>query len=63
MLDAAILDKLREIVGKENVATEVQDMICYGYDATQMEFLPDCVVHPDGASPAARSPRGAGSCW
>ncbi|HEY5513996.1 MAG TPA: FAD-linked oxidase C-terminal domain-containing protein [Geomonas sp.] len=73
MLDARVLEKLREIVGRENVATEVQDMICYGYDATQMEFLPDCVVHPDGATEVSQIlalanregfpvfPRGAGS--
>jgi len=73
MLAAAILDKLKEIVGKENVATDVQDMICYGYDATQMEFLPDCVVHPDGGAQVSQIlalanregfpvfPRGAGS--
>ena len=73
MLDARILEKLREIVGAENVATEVQDMICYGYDATQMEFLPDCVVHPDGGAEVSQVlalanregfpvfPRGAGS--
>ena len=73
MLDARILEKLREIVGPENVATDVQDMICYGYDATQMEFLPDCVVHPDGATEVSQIlalanregfpvfPRGAGS--
>ena len=73
MLDAAILNKLKEIVGQENVATDVQDMICYGYDATQMEFLPDCVVHPDGGAEVSQIlalanregfpvfPRGAGS--
>ena len=73
MLDARILEKLKEIVGPENIATEVQEMICYGYDATQMEFLPDCVVHPDGGAEVSQIlalanregfpvfPRGAGS--
>jgi glycolate oxidase len=73
MLDARILEKLKEIVGPENIATEVQEMICYGYDATQMEFLPDCVVHPDGCAEVSQIlalanregfpvfPRGAGS--
>ncbi|HEY6839162.1 MAG TPA: FAD-linked oxidase C-terminal domain-containing protein [Geobacteraceae bacterium] len=73
MLESRILDELKRIVGADNVATDRQDMICYGYDATQMEFLPDAVVHP--ASPAEVSsilklanaegfpvfPRGAGS--
>lgn len=73
MLDARIVRQLTEIVGQENIATDRQDMICYGYDATQMEFLPDCVVHPDGADQVSRIlllankegfqvfPRGAGS--
>ncbi|GFO59787.1 FAD-binding protein [Geomonas silvestris] len=73
MLEARVLDKLAEIVGKENIATEVQDMICYGYDATQMEFLPDAVVHPANSAEVSQIlalanrekfpvfPRGAGS--
>jgi glycolate oxidase len=73
MLEARVLEKIREIVGAENVATGVQELICYGYDATQMEFLPDCVVHPDGSEQVSRIlklanaeglpvfPRGAGS--
>ncbi|MRR35227.1 FAD-binding oxidoreductase, partial [bacterium] len=46
MLDKRIIDELKQIVGADNVATDRQDLICYGYDATQMEFLPDAVVHP-----------------
>lgn len=46
MLDAALYQELCSIVGAENVAVEKQDLICYGYDATQMEFLPAAVVHP-----------------
>ena len=73
MLDARILQKLTQIVGAENIATGAQDMLCYGYDATQMEFLPECVLHPDGADQVSRIltlanqegfpvfPRGAGS--
>lgn len=73
MLEAVILNELASIVGLENVLTEKQDMICYSYDATQMEYLPDAVVHP--ANPEEVSavlklanrrgipvfPRGAGS--
>ncbi len=46
MLSPTIIDHLRAIVGPENIATDKQDLICYGYDATQMEFLPSAVVHP-----------------
>jgi len=73
MIDARIIDKLKEIVGPDNVAAEIQDLLCYGYDATQMEFLPDAVVHPADTSEVAAVmklanqerfpvfPRGAGS--
>lgn len=73
MLDTAIYQELCNIVGAENITTEKQDLICYGYDATQMEFLPAAVLHP--ANPEEVSsilklanqrrfpvfPRGAGS--
>jgi glycolate oxidase len=73
MLDPVIVQELRDIVGDENLATEKQDLICYGYDATQMEYLPYAVVHPANAEETAAVlklanrrkfsifPRGAGS--
>lgn len=73
MIEPRIIQKLKEFVGAPNVATERQDLICYGYDATQMEFLPDVVVHPASAEEVSRVlrlanvekipvfPRGAGS--
>ena len=73
MLEKRILDELTKIVGPDNVATDRQDLICYGYDATQMEFLPDAVVHPGSPEEVAAVlklanrerfpvfPRGAGS--
>lgn len=73
MLDPIIIQELSTIVGPENIATEKQDLICYGYDATQMEFLPSVVVHPANAEETAAVlklanqrrfpvfPRGAGS--
>lgn len=73
MLDAHLIDKLILIVGADNITTTMQDMICYGYDATQMEFLPDAVVHPANTEEVSEIlklanrerfpvfPRGAGS--
>ncbi len=73
MLDASIIRELTSIVGAENILTEKQDLICYGYDATQMEFLPEAVVHPANPEEVAAVlklanlkgfpvfPRGAGS--
>src|SRR5512137_277717 len=73
MITKNVIEKLKSIVGAEHVATELQDLICYGYDATQMEFLPDAVVHPGSPEEIAAVlklanaehfpvfPRGAGS--
>ena len=49
MIEPRIIAILESIVGKENVATEKQDVFCYSYDATQMEYLPDAVVYPANA--------------
>lgn len=73
MLSQSLIKKLSRIVGKENIATAKEDLICYSYDATNQKFLPDAVVFPK--SPAEISlilklanqenfpvvPRGAGS--
>lgn len=73
MLAPEIIQDLCAIVGADNVATAKQDLICYGYDATQMEFLPSAVVHPANAEETSAVlklanqkrfpvfPRGAGS--
>jgi glycolate dehydrogenase FAD-linked subunit len=73
MLSPHVIEKLKAILGADNVATDRQDLICYGYDATQMEFLPDAVLHPANAEEVAAIlrlanteripvfPRGAGS--
>ena len=73
MLENNILKKLKSIVGEDNVTVESHDMLCYSYDATQMEFLPDAVVYPARAEEVSQIlklansenlavfPRGAGS--
>jgi glycolate oxidase len=73
MLPAQIIEELTNIVGRDNVAAERQDLLCYSYDATQMEFLPDLVLFPADANEVSSIlkianselvpvfPRGAGS--
>ncbi len=73
MLSSEVTARLREIVGPGNVATEKQDLLCYSYDATQAEYLPDAVVFPANADEVSQVlklansarfpvfPRGAGS--
>ncbi len=62
MLSSEIIQALQAIVGTDNVATAKQDLICYGYDATQMEFLPSAVVHPANADETAAVLRLANRC-
>ncbi|MCF6178729.1 MAG: FAD-binding protein, partial [Geopsychrobacter sp.] len=50
MIDTRIVRILSDIVGKENVSTQKADLLCYSYDATQQQFLPDVVVHPESAA-------------
>ncbi len=46
VLGKSFIRKLRDIVGEANLSEERQDLVCYSYDATQMEFLPDVVLFP-----------------
>ncbi len=73
MLNTEFIAKLQQIVGSEQVSTNQADLICYSYDATQKQFLPDVVVHPANAGEVSAImklaneyripvfPRGAGS--
>lgn len=45
-MDKRLIKTLRDIVGKDQVCTDQADRICYSYDATQQEHLPDVVVFP-----------------
>jgi glycolate oxidase len=50
MIDAGLIDRLRRIVGKENVLTSPEEMVAYSYDATNMwSHRPDVVVLPSSA--------------
>ena len=47
MIDGKKIERLRKIVGKENVLDSVEQMVAYSYDGTQMwSHLPDVVVFP-----------------
>lgn len=73
MLNTEFIVKLEQVVGKEYVSTNQADLICYSYDATQKQFLPDAVVHPGNTEEISQImqlaneaqvpvfPRGAGS--
>src|SRR6056297_3861399 len=73
MLDKNIITTLENICAKEQVLTTKADRICYSYDATQRQYLPDVVVHPGSTAEISRImqlanehripvfPRGAGT--
>jgi glycolate oxidase len=46
MIDKSIFQRIRNIVGKENVAEDKETRICYSYDATNLRYLPDLIVFP-----------------
>jgi glycolate oxidase len=50
MIEKSHLDRLRRIVGKENVLTSKEELLAYSYDATATwQHLPDIVVLPQNA--------------
>jgi glycolate oxidase len=38
------IKRLKEIVGEENILTSYEERLCYSYDATAQEYLPDLVA-------------------
>ena len=45
-----IIKKLQAIVGEKYLATAIEDLMCYSYDGTGMEFMPAAVVFPGSAA-------------
>ncbi|MGC9334247.1 MAG: FAD-binding oxidoreductase, partial [Anaerolineae bacterium] len=46
MLKDQALDELRSIVGDEHLMTSPEALICYSYDGTFYDSLPEAVVNP-----------------
>jgi glycolate oxidase len=44
------IKKLQAIVGKKHLATAREDLMCYSYDGTGMEFMPAAVAFPGSAA-------------
>lgn len=67
------LEDITRIVGETNLLTKREDCYCYGYDASKLHAMPDCVVFPGSEAEVsallqlanrhrfAVFPRGAGS--
>ena len=48
------VDQLRNITGKENVLTTVEEMVAYSYDATNWSHMPEAVVFTNEAQQKKR---------
>ena len=46
MMEEKVINTIEKIVGKEYVHPELEERICYSYDATNRKSLPDLVVFP-----------------
>ena len=46
MMDPTFIKKLKNIVGSPHIMFELEDRICYSFDATFIDSLPDVVVRP-----------------
>jgi len=73
VISPVIINRLRDELGKDAVITDKEHLICYSYDATRIERLPDALLMPKTPEDAASIlkiansekipviPRGAGS--
>jgi glycolate oxidase len=73
MVTPGIVDKLKSIVGAENVLTDEESRVCHSFDGTRYSHRPDSVVKPRASEEVARvvevacdesipvTPRGAGT--
>jgi glycolate oxidase len=73
MIEATLVDELKEILGDDNVLTTPEELLCYSYDSTVLQHLPDVVILPRTSAEVAAAvklahrerlpivPRGAGT--
>ena len=45
---------LAEIAGEDKVLTDIEDKICFGYDSTRLEYMPDVIVRVSSAEQISR---------
>ena len=73
MIQAEVFDELCDNIGKENVFDNIEERICYSFDATKEKHMPDLVIRPHTKEQVSTTisiagkynipicPRGAGS--
>jgi glycolate oxidase len=53
-MDKNLIERIKTISGKENALCSKEDLICYSYDATNLEAIPDIVIFPKTAEEVSR---------
>ncbi|MCL4427571.1 MAG: FAD-binding protein [Deltaproteobacteria bacterium] len=48
-MNIKIIEEFKALLGRKRVLTETEELICYSYDATSKDFMPDAVVFPHSA--------------
>ena len=73
MIQAEVFDELCDNIGRENVFDNIEERICYSFDATKEKHVPDLVIRPHTKEQVSTTisiagkynipicPRGAGS--
>ncbi|MGB3904482.1 MAG: FAD-linked oxidase C-terminal domain-containing protein [Anaerolineae bacterium] len=73
MVNPELVEELEALVGEENVLTSPEELLCYSYDSTVLQHLPEIVVLPHSTQEVAATvkladrekipivPRGAGT--
>jgi glycolate oxidase len=73
MIEPRLVEELKEIAGEENVLVSPEELLCYSYDSTVLQHLPEIVVLPRTTEEVAATvkvaarerlpivPRGAGT--
>lgn len=49
-MDKKTIKKLQAILGENNLATAREDLLCYSYDSTGLEYQPEAVAFPGSAA-------------
>ncbi|MBT8358053.1 MAG: FAD-binding protein [Deltaproteobacteria bacterium] len=52
-ISAKTFRDLRNITGRSHCSKKKEDLVCYGYDATAINFLPDAIIFPEKTSQVA----------
>ena len=47
MISSHVINNLKDVAGKDTVITDREALLCYSYDATRRESIPDLLIRPE----------------